>query len=294
MQSRTYRMLSYKFEKIKKYFIKNLFKNFITFNKILYFSLILFAMKINKDLRFCVDCQKFNVMTKRNWYSLFLIKKIIEKIIECKYFIKLNIIAVFNKFRIHFDNENYTTLITVLNVYKYCILSFNLINDLNSFQQYINNVLWKFLNNFCQIYLDNILIYNRIKKKHIRYIYLMLNKFREIDLQMNIKKYEFNVKKIVFLNVISSRSDLRMNSEKITIIVNWIILINLKKVQDFVKFANFYRRFIKNFSKIIRFLIKLARKNQFFVWNETCSKTFQEFKNWIVFVFILYHFDSQK
>ena len=127
-------MLLYKFEKIKKYFIENLFKSFITFNKILYFLLILFAMKVNENLRFCVDYQKLNVMTKRNRYFLFLIKEIIEKIIECKYFIKLNIIAVFNKLRMHFDNENYTIFITALNVYKYHVLSFDLINGLNSFQ----------------------------------------------------------------------------------------------------------------------------------------------------------------
>ena len=134
-------MFSYKFEKIKKYFIENLFKDFITFNKISYFSSMLFAMKINEDLRFCVDYRKFNVMTKRNQYFLFLIKEIIEKIIKCKHFIKLNIIAVFNKLRMHFDNENYTTFITILNVYKYYVLSFDLINELNSFQQYINDAL---------------------------------------------------------------------------------------------------------------------------------------------------------
>ena len=134
-------MSLYKFEKIKKYFIENLFKNFITFNKTLYFSSMLFAMKVNENLRFCVDYRKFNVMTKRNRYFLFLIKEIIEKIIECKHFIKLNIIVVFNKLRMHFDSENYTTFITTLNVYKYRVLSFDLINEFNSFQQYINDAL---------------------------------------------------------------------------------------------------------------------------------------------------------
>ena len=93
----------------------------------------------------------------------------------------------------------------------------------------------------------------------------MLNKLREVGLQMNIKKCEFDVEKIVFLNVIISGSGLRMNSEKMKIIVNWIILINLKEVQGFVEFANFYRRFIKDFSKVIRSLMKLTRKEQFFV-----------------------------
>ena len=52
------------------------------------------------------------------------------------------------------------------------------------------------------------------------YVYLMLNKFRKINLQMNIKKYKFNVEKIMFLNIIISKFDLRINSEKIKIIVN--------------------------------------------------------------------------
>ena len=134
-------MFSYKFEKIKKYLIENLFKDFITFNKALYFLSMLFTMKVNENLRFCVDYRKFNVMTKRNRYFLFLIKKIIKKIIECKHLIKLNIIVVFNKFRMHFDSENYTTFIIILNVYKYRVLSFDLINELSSFQQYINDVL---------------------------------------------------------------------------------------------------------------------------------------------------------
>ena len=126
-------MSSYKFEKIKKYLIENLFKSFITFNKALYFSSMLFAIKVNENLQFCVDYQKFNIITKRNRYFLLLIKKIIEKIIKCKYFIKLNIIAVFNKLRMHLDNEDYTIFITILNVYKYRVLSFELINDLSSF-----------------------------------------------------------------------------------------------------------------------------------------------------------------
>ena len=169
-------MSSYKLEKIKKSFIKNLFKDFIMFNKVLYFSSILFVMKINEDLRFYVDYRKFNVITKRNWYSLLLIKKIIEKIIKCKYFIKLNIIIIFKKFRMHINSENNIIFIIILNLYKYLVLLFNLMNDLSSFQQYINNTFEKFLNNFFQAYLDNILIYNYIKKKHICHVRLILNK----------------------------------------------------------------------------------------------------------------------
>ena len=61
----------------------------------------------------------------------------------------------------HSDSENLITFITALDSYKYWVLLFKLINELSTFQQYINNTLWDFLNNFCQIYLDNILVYSK-------------------------------------------------------------------------------------------------------------------------------------
>ena len=133
LQNRAYWMFLYKLKKIKKYFIENLFKNFIIFNETFYSLSILFAMKVNKNLRFYVDYRKFNVMTKWNQYFLFLITEIIKRIIEYKYVIKFDIIAIFNKFYMHFNSDIYTIFITILSAYKYCVVSFDLINDLNSF-----------------------------------------------------------------------------------------------------------------------------------------------------------------
>ena len=90
-------------------------------------------MKINNDLRFCVNYRKLNVIIKRNRYSLSLIREIIKKIINYKHFIRLNIIIIFNKFRINLNNENFTIFIIIFEVYKYKMLSFELTNKLNSF-----------------------------------------------------------------------------------------------------------------------------------------------------------------
>ena len=134
-------MSLYKLQKIKEYLNKNLSKSFITSSKTSYFSLILFALKINDDFRFCVDYQKLNIIIKRNCYSLSLIDEIIDKIVDCKHLTRLNIIFAFNKLRMHLDSENYTIFIIVLEAYKSKILSFELTNDSISFQQYMNDVL---------------------------------------------------------------------------------------------------------------------------------------------------------
>ncbi len=154
-------MSFYKLQKVKKYLNKNLFKEFITFSKASYFSFILFILKANEDLWFCVDYQKLNAIIKRNRYSLSLIDEIINKIVDCKHLTRLNIISTLNKLWMHSDSENYTIFIIALEAYKSKVLFFKLINDFILFQQYINDVLWDFLNNFCQVYLDDILIYSK-------------------------------------------------------------------------------------------------------------------------------------
>jgi len=134
-------MSFYKLQKVKKYLNENLFKEFIIFSKASYFSFVLFILKANKDLRFCVDYQKLNAIIKRNHYSLSLINEMINKIVDCKHLTRLNIISMFNKLQMHSDNENYTIFIITLEAYKSKVLSFKLINDFVSFQQYMNDVL---------------------------------------------------------------------------------------------------------------------------------------------------------
>jgi len=129
-----YQMFSVKLLKVKKYLNENLSKRFITSSQILYFFFVLFALKANEDLRFCVNYQKLNVIFKRNRYSLSLINEIIDKIVNCKHLTRLNIISAFNKLRMHFDNENYITFITALEAYKYKMLSFKLTNESIFFQ----------------------------------------------------------------------------------------------------------------------------------------------------------------
>ncbi len=142
-------MFSVKLLKVKKYLNENLSKKFITSSQILYFFFVLFILKANEDLQFCVNYWKLNVIFKRNKYSLSLIDKIIDKIMSCKHLTKLNIISMFNKLQMHLDNENYITFITALEAYKYKMLSFKLTNELIFFQQYMNDILWDFLNDFC-------------------------------------------------------------------------------------------------------------------------------------------------
>jgi len=196
-------------------------KEFIISSKALYFSLVLFILKANEDLWFCVDYWKLNAIIKRNRYSLSLIDEVINKIVDCKHLTQLNIISMFNKLRMHSDSENYTIFIIALEAYKSKMLFFKLINDSVSFQQYMNDILWDFLNDFCQVYLNDILIYSKTQRKYQQHVKMILDHLWEADLQVDIWKCEFNIEETVFLEIIVSDQSLRMNFIKVKVIVNW-------------------------------------------------------------------------
>ena len=128
-KSRIYSLSNHKFEQIKKYLNEHLKKEFIVFNYTLFALSILFVEKSNKNLRFYINYRKLNVIIKRNRYFILLINEILIKIQNYKYFIRLNIIIVFNKFRMHLNNENFIIFFIFFKIYKYRIFSFKLIND---------------------------------------------------------------------------------------------------------------------------------------------------------------------
>jgi len=219
-RSRLYQMFDYKLQKIKKYLIKHLNKEFIFFSFASYVSLILFAEKKDESLRFCIDYRKLNALIKRNHYSLSLIDETFIRIQESKYLTRLNIIVAFNKLHMHSDSEDLTIFITFFNSYKYHVMLFKLINESTFYQHYMNDVLFEYLHQFCQIYLDDIIIYSNILKKYKQHVQLILNRLREADLQIDINKCKFHVQKTIFLELLMSIKRLKMNSRKMQAVVD--------------------------------------------------------------------------
>ncbi len=290
-RSRLYQMFDHKLQKIKKYLIKHLNKEFIFFNFASYISLILFAEKKDESLHFCIDYRKLNALIKWDHYSLSLIDKTFACIQESKYLTWLNIIVTFNKLHMHSDNENLTIFIIFFNSYKYHVMLFELINKSTFYQHYMNDVLFEYLHQFCQIYLDDIIIYSKILKKHKQHVRLILNRLREADLQIDIDKCKFHVQKIIFLKLLMSIKRLKINSQKMQAVIDWSTLNNLTQMQFFINFCNFYWHFIKNFSKIVHLMIQLTQKKIIFEWNEVCQIVFDHMKRCMIKTSILRHFN---
>jgi len=215
---------------LHRYLNENLSKDFIQVSCFQTIIFVLFVKKFEEELHFCVNYWDLNAITVKNQYSLSLISETLNHQNQVKIFIKLNIISAFNRLWIKEEDEVLIIFCTRFVLFKYLIMLFDLCNESVSFQKYINNILCKHLDKFYTAYLNDILIYFDNELKHEIHVKLILQKLQEANLQMNIIKCKFHVTQVLYLELIIIIEEIKMNSFKINIIVNWFILINVKDI----------------------------------------------------------------
>jgi hypothetical protein len=126
-------------------------------------------------------------------------------------------------------------------------------------------------------------MFNSIKK--------VLERLRIAGLYVSIKKSFFHVKEVEYLGYRISHDVISMSDEKAKAVKNWPTPRNIKEVQAFLDFANFYRQFIEGFSRICNPLTDHLRKNTKFYWNEASDRAFELLKDKFSSTPILAHFD---
>ena|SRR5947207_355601 len=118
-------------------------------------------------------------------------------------------------------------------------MPFDLINALASFQDYINEVLRTYLDDFCIVFIDDILIYSKTPEEHVEHVRKVLKKLLEHDLYVKLEKCQFHIQEIEFLDYILSSDDISISKERIAMILDWLISKSIHNIQVFLKFTNF-------------------------------------------------------
>ena len=132
---------------------------------------VLFIRKPGRNFRLCVNYRALNAITVKNRYPLPLIQEILNRLVKVKYFTKLDIVVVFNKIRMVEGKKWKTVFRTRYGLFEFLVINFDLCGASSFFQNYINDILHEHLNIFCSAYIDDILIYNKTKKEHMKHVH---------------------------------------------------------------------------------------------------------------------------
>ena len=189
---------------------------------------ILFVHKKNETLRLCVDYHALNKITIKNRYPLPRIDELMDRLAGAKYFSKIDLYSGYHQIRIKEDDISKTAFRTHYGHYEFLILSFGLTNSPATFMTLMNNIFHGYLNKFVIVYLDDILIYSKTKKKHLKHLRTILEILRKHKLYAKDTKCEL-IKQCVEYTGSSLKKELLWIQGKLILSVTGLLpLMSLK------------------------------------------------------------------
>lgn len=238
-----------------------------------------FIKKADGSLRPVQDYRKLNEMTVKNRYPLPLISELLDKLQDAKYFSKVDIRWGFTNIRIKEGDEWKAAFLTNRGLYEPLVMFFGMCNAPATFQKMMNDIFKDLIaEGKIIVYMDDILIFTKTEQEHWEIVRRVLDLLKEHKLSLKVAKCDFCKPEIPFLGMIVGNGQIRMDPKKTDAISEWPELKTKKEVQQFLGFCNFYRRFIKDFSKLARPLTRLTGDVDF-VWNQEQKDAFSALKN---------------
>ncbi|KAI3740183.1 hypothetical protein L2E82_30605 [Cichorium intybus] len=132
----------------------------------------------------------------------------------------------------------------------------------------MNRVCRPYLDKFVIVFIDDILINSRSKEEHSQHLRQVLETLRAEKLYTKFSKCKFWLRKVDFLGHVVSKEGIHVDPSKIKAIENWKAPRTPTEIRQFLGLAGYYRRFIKNFSKIAKPLTALTQKGVTFKWGD--------------------------
>src|SRR5258708_14171545 len=239
---------------------------------------VLFVKKKDGSLCLCVDFRALNRVIKKDRYPLPLISDLLMSPAPARIYSKIDLKHAYHLVRIAEGDEPKTTFHTRYGSYEWRVMPFRLSNAPVAFQRFINEVLGDPMD-ICPVgYLDDILIYSDSLEDHQGHVREVLHRLCMAGLYANLKKCKFHTDTVEYLRFILSPKGLQMDPTKVSTIQDWPKPRKVRDVQAFLGFANFYRRFIHDYSETTLPLNHLCKKSTTWHFCTEEANAFQDLK----------------
>jgi len=131
-------------------------------------------------------------------------------------------------------------------------MSFGLTNAPTYFMYLMNSVFMPELDKFMVVFIDDILVYSKNVEDHEEHLRVVLTRLWEHKLYAKFSKCEFWLKKVPFLGHVLSEDGISIDPGKVQEVMDWKAPTLVHEVRSFLGLAGYYRRFILDFSKIVK------------------------------------------
>ncbi|WVZ52961.1 hypothetical protein U9M48_003959, partial [Paspalum notatum var. saurae] len=212
--------------------------------------------------RLCVDYRPLNAVT----------------LAGAKVFSKIDLRSGYYQIKIREEDIPKTAFSTRYGLYEYLVTSFGLTNAPAFFMYMLNSVFMNELDKFVVVFIDDILVYSKSEEEHEEHLRTVLNRLREHQLYAKFSKCAFWLWEVSFLGHILSEKGVAVDPSKVEDVLNWKPPETITEIRSFLGLAGYYRRFIKDFSKTVKPMTSLTKKNAKYLWDPKCEEAFTSLK----------------
>ena len=211
--------------------------------------------------RMVIDYRKLNSKTIDDKFPIPDTADILNQLGKCTYFSTIDLKSGFHQIEMDSDSIEKTAFSTDQGHFEFLRMPFGLKNAPSTFQRLMNFVLKDLINKICFVYLDDIIILGKSLQEHIQNIKIVFQRLREANLKLQLDKSEFLRKEFAYLGHIITTEGIKPNPDKIETIKKLTLPKNQKEIKSFLGFLGYYRRFIKDFSKLTKPFTKCLKKD---------------------------------
>jgi hypothetical protein len=278
-----YRLAPQELDELKRQLDELIQRGYIQPSKSPYGAPVLFVKKKDGSMRLCVDYRALNAVTVKNSYPLPKIDELLDRLHGAKVFSKMDLAQGYHQVRVAEGDVPKTAFRCQLGHFEFKVMPFGLCNAPSTFQALMNRVLRKTpegaaLLDFVIVYLDDILIFSKTEEEHLQHLEEVCKRLQAESLYAKRSKCSFGLSEVDFLGHTVSAQGISTDKEKVKAVQDWPVPRNPTEVAAFLGLANFYRRFVKNFSTTAYALTELTRKEKPFEWTEAAQASFDGLK----------------
>jgi hypothetical protein len=243
-----------------------------------YGSMALIVKKKDGTPRVVIDYRALNDVTVKNKYPLPLMDELFDRTQGARFFTSIDLRNGFHQIAIQPGDREKTAFRTRFGHFEYTVLPMGLCNAPGTFMQLMNQTFADMLDSCVLCFLDDILIFSRTEEEHLRHLRTVLTRLRDQELYVKPSKCAFMQREVAFLGHRIGADGLRVAPDKIGAVQQWPQPRSVTDVRSFLGLANFYRRFVKDYSRIALPLTELTKETTAWRWGTQEQAAFDALK----------------
>ena len=232
--------------------------------------------------RVCIDYRKLNTVTRKDHYPLPFIDQLLDMLARHSHYCFLDGYSGYTQIEIAPLDQEKSTFTCPYGTFAFRRMSFGLCNAPATFQRCMMSIFSDLVEEVMEIFMDEFLVYGSSFEDCLKNLETILQRCQDKNLALNWEKCHFMVTECIVLGHKIPAAGLEVDQAKIVVIKTLVSPTTVKGIRSFLGHARFYRRFIKDFSKISRPLCRMLEKDANFDFDKSCRSAFKEIKNRLV------------